>query len=152
MGVLLSLFPGKLYIYVAVLLAAVSAGGFSGWKVHSLLQATKERDYAQQVLVDQQRQAAETFRRSERVIAAQSAGTARMASLIRDVGSARDALDGLRIESERGLRAAASSLAACTAYGATQSVVLLELGKQATEIAASADVWANYARTVNESK
>lgn len=134
-----------IYNYAIVALIAASIAGVGTWRVEEWRWTAKEVKREQQVLADQQRIAKETFRKSEKVIAAQNASAARMVSLNRAAASSRDALGSLQYTSEVQRRAAADSLSTCTANAATVDLVFGKCGVALQRVAADADLWASTA-------
>lgn len=151
MGFLSAFFSGRIWVYLALVLGVFAAGATSAFKIQECRYSAKERDRVEQNLVAERLQAKETFQKSEHVISAQNAGTARLASLVRSVADAHSQLDSLRDTASMRLQASATSLDACTANANTLNVVFTQCAGRLQEVAVIADIWAIYAQTVNES-
>ena len=132
-----------------IIAALIAASGFgSAWIIQSWRFGAKEKDYAQQALVDQRSAATTAIRRTEAVITAQSAASIRNAGLRRDADSARSALVGLSLATEQALRDAATSHAACVVRANTLSELLGTVASAGGDIAGKADRHANDAKTL----
>ena len=141
-----------MYPFVATAIVAALISAFGTWRVEEWRYGNKEKERIEAVLVEQQRQAKETFQKSEHVIAASNAGVVRLVALGNAADSARSALDSLRLQSAMRLQASTVSLDACTANAATLNKLFLTSGADLVRMGKVADIWANYAQTVNEAR
>ena len=92
--------------------ALIAAAGFgAGWQIQAWRQNEKEKDHAEQKLVEVRQSAAADIRRLDNTITAQRAATAREVALRRDRDSANSQLDRLRDT----LRATVPGVGAATA-------------------------------------
>lgn len=145
---LLDLFPGKLWIYTAVLGAAFVAGGTTAWKVQNWRMASQENERAQQQLVQERELHTLNLKRESGVVAAQNAAAARATMLRRDADSARAGADRLRDSSERALSFAKASHDACLKSAAAFSVVFGECRARRDALAEVAGRHANDVQTL----
>lgn len=77
--------------------ALIAAAGFgAGWQIQAWRQNEKEKDHAEQKLVEVRQSAAADIRRLDNTITAQRAATAREVALRRDRDSSRSELERLR--------------------------------------------------------
>ena len=98
-------------LIAAALIAAVGFG--SAWQIQSWRMDAREKERAQQELVDQQLSAKAAIRRQEKVIEAVNASNVREVTLRRDAAGSRAALVGLSHAAEQALRDAATSHTTC---------------------------------------
>lgn len=129
MGLIAALFPGRLYVYLALLAGAFASGGVVAWKVQNWRQAEQEVQRVQLQLENQRLVAATRTRQAQAVIAAQNEGQIRAARMRVVVDAVRAANDGLRDEIATTVRDASISLDAC----AQRAAALGELLGTATE-------------------
>lgn len=147
---LLDPFPGRAYIYVAVLGAAFAAGGTAAWKVQSWRMASQENERAQQQLVQEREQHTLDLKRESAVVSAQNAAAARATGLRADADLARDGLNGLRDSAVRSILAAQASHAACLKSADAFSVVFSECTERRNTLAEIAGRHANDVKTLTE--
>ena len=95
MSFLLTLFPGKIWVYLATILAIFASGATTAWKIQEWRQANKENQYAQAQLLQERSDAKTAIRRAEAVIVAQNADTVRQSVARRDSASNRALVDSL---------------------------------------------------------
>lgn len=147
---MLDLFPGKLWIYTAVLGAAFAAGGTAAWKVQNWRIASQENERAKLQLATEREQHRLDLKRESAVVSAQNAAAARAVGLRRDADSARSSLDGLRAASERALSSAKESHNACLKSADAFSVVFAECRERRDTLAEIAGRHANDVQTLTD--
>ena len=145
---LLDPFPGRAYIYVAVLGAAFAAGGTAAWKVQSWRMASQENERAQQQLVQEREQHTLDLKRESAVVSAQNAAAARATGLRADADLARAGADSLRDSAMRALAAAKTSHDACLKSADAFSVVFAECRERRDALAEVAGRHANDVQTL----
>lgn len=133
-------------IIAAALIAAVGFG--SAWQIQSWRMDAREKERAEQELVDQQLSAKAAIRRQEKVIEAVNASNVREVTLRRDAAGSRAALVGLSHAAEQALRDAATSHSACINRATAIRVVLDQCGAAYQELGTVADRHANDAKTL----
>lgn len=102
-------------IIAGVLFASGSVAGFgAAWKWQAYRMDAKELEHVQQQLANERSAATTAIRRTETVIAAQSAAAVRERNLRNDAAGARSAAISLHDAAAAAMRDAAVSHAACT--------------------------------------
>lgn len=145
-----------------ITMALAIAGFGSAWsiqglrmdaKVNGLIteQLKKDNDHAEQQRIDDRAAATAAIRRTETVIAAQSAAMVRATTLRRDAVGTRTALVGLSDASERELRNAAASQTACIERANTLSQLLNTVATAGGELAEKAGRHTSDIQTLTES-
>ena len=130
MSWLLSLFPGRAYIYVAVLMGAFAAGGTTAWKVQNWRADAKEKEHVEQVLIAEKELRALDTRRASVAAAAQNAAVGRGIDLRRAADGSRAALLGLSDATATALREADANHNACLVRATTLSELLTASTKE----------------------
>ena len=134
-----------------IIAALIAAAGFcSAWKIQDWRMDAKEKDYVEQALFDQRLAATAAIRRTEAVITATNAATVRATALRRDADASRDALDGLRKQSDLAVQDARTSHAACTVTATAQAVVLNQCAGEYQALARIADAHTSDITTLME--
>jgi hypothetical protein len=140
-------------VTLQIIIAAIT--GVMGFGLAWQLQAGNieklENEHAQSILVSERAAATTAIRRSEAVITAQSAATARAVALRRDADGSRAALVGLRDATDSALSAAATSLDACNSTASTLGELLGTVAQAGGDIAAAADRHASDVQTLKDS-
>lgn len=137
-----------IYTHAAAALVAAAVAATGAWQVQNWRYAAKEKAHVEQQMADQRASAAAAIRRVDTVSQAQSDAAARLDSLRRSAGLARDELDGLRMASEAAMRTASASLDACTATAAAYSRLLNQCGAEYQALGERADGHASDVRTL----
>jgi len=109
---------------VAVAVVAAALGFSAGWKVTDWRYGAREKDRAEQVLVDERLTATAAIRRSDAVAAAQNAATVRLARLRVDAAGSRTALISLYDAATSALLSAETSHSSCIDRAAASANVL----------------------------
>ena len=144
------LFPGKWFIYAAIVASAFAAGGTAAWKFEEMRYAAKENERAQQQLVQERERHTLDLKRESAVVSAQNAAAARATGLRADADLARDGLNGLRDSAVRSILAAQASHAACLKSADAFSVVFSECTERRNTLAEIAGRHANDVKTLTE--
>lgn len=150
MSWLTALFPGRLYAYLAVVLAVFAAGGASAWQIQQWRFNTKEIAREKQELVNVEFAAKEQFRKQEQVIAASNAAVARENRIRVQLAGTTDLVDGLRSDLRAASLAAATTLETCVAFSDTKSEQLEFCAKRLIYYAEQADLWLSDAIKLDE--
>ena len=125
--------------YLLAWLIGFGMAFYGGWSVNqwrcesAQKQAIEAAAVAQQALHDLEQ------KRSAGVITAQNTARKREVALRRDADASRDALDGLRKQSDIAMQDARTSHAACTVTAAAQAVVLNQCAGEYQAMARAAD-------------
>ena len=127
-----------IYTHAAAALVAAAVAATGAWQVQNWRYAAKEKAHVEQQMADQRASAAAAIRRVDTVSQAQSDAAARLDSLRRSAGLARDELDGLRMASEAAMRTASASLDACRRDAAALASVLADVERAGRDMAAAA--------------
>ena len=130
--------------HLIIIAAVIAATGFgAGWQIQAWRQNEKEKDHAEQKLAQIQHNAAASIRRSDNVIAAQNAATARSVAIRRDRDSAYAELDRLRAQLAQPMPGTGDTATACVEPGSKRNDVLLECLASYEALARDADLWKN---------
>lgn len=86
-----------IYTHAAAALIAASIAATGAWQIQNWRFDAKEKEHAEQKLVEVRQSAATAIRQLDNVLMAQNAGAARAIRLRSDLDSARTELDRLRI-------------------------------------------------------
>lgn len=123
--------------------AVIAAAGFgAGWQIQAWRNNEREKDHAEQELANVRQSAAAAIRRSDNVIAAQSAASTRAAGLRRDLDRSRNELERLR-DTLANMPRASATASTCAESGSKRNVVLLECLASYEALARDADLWKN---------
>jgi hypothetical protein len=148
---LLNLFPGRIVFYLVFAGAVFAAGGTAAWQVQQWRFDSKEKERVEQILADERTAAKTQLRRTEQVVAAQSAAATRETGLRRDADNARLGLNGLLDATTGALQTGRSSLDACVAGAATASQLLNQCGAAYQELGERCDRHVSDIKTLMES-
>lgn len=135
-------------LIIAAIIAALGFG--SAWQIQSWRFDAREKDRAEQILVNQRAAAASDIRRLDNIIGAQNRATARMAVLRRDADGSRSALIGLSNAADSALRSAQDSHAACTERAITLAYLLRASAAEYRALGEIADRHASDVKTLTE--
>ena len=137
-------------IIAGVLFASGSVAGFgAAWKWQAYRMDAKELEHVQQQLANERSAATTAIRRTETVIAAQSAAAIRERGLRNDVAGARTAAISLHDAAAAAMRDASVSHAACTERASALSDVLGAVEAAGRSMAEKADRHALDAETLS---
>ena len=134
-----------------IIAAVIAAAGFgAGWQIQSWRYGAKEKEHAEQKLVEVRQSAAAAIRRADSVIAAQSASSIRAAGLRRDLDSARSELARLRIAIRDSVPATDATTAACPDRTDTVRELFAACATELQSVAGAADRHASDALMLRE--
>jgi hypothetical protein len=128
-----------IYTHVATAILSASLSFYGGWTVNQWRHDASQKQAIEAAAVAQRELHALEQKRSNGVIAAQNVARTRETALRRDADSARDALDGLRTQSEAALQSARSSHDACLIAANAQAVVQSQCATELQTLARDAD-------------
>lgn len=132
---------------IAASISATLAFG-SAWQIQDWRATAKEKDRAEQLIIDQREHFLAAERDQNKVITAQSDAARRVVVLRRDADAARTELDGLRSASADALRAAATGLDACLARATAYDQLLTASAGAYQDMARKADGHVSDVRTL----
>ncbi len=130
-----------IYTHVATAILSASLSFYGGWTVNQWRHDASQKQAIEAAAVAQRELHALEQKRSSNVIAAQNVARTRETALRRDADSARDALDGLRTQSDAALQSARSSHDACLASTTRFSLALNQCSAEYQAMGAAADNW-----------
>jgi hypothetical protein len=139
-----------IYTHVATAILSASLSFYSGWTVNQWRHDAHEKQAIEQAAAQQRELHALEQKRSSNVIAAQNVARTRETALRRDADSARNALDGLRTQSEAALQSARTSHDACLASTTRFSVALNQCSAEYQAMGAIADNWQSDTMTLRD--
>ena len=131
-----------------LLAALILLGFYGGWQTNDWRHDANQKQAIEQAALAQQELHRLEQKRSSGVIAAQNAARTRETALRRDADSARDALDGLRTQSDAALQSARSSHDACLIAANAQAVVQSQCATELQTLARDADGHASDVETL----
>ena len=140
-----------IYTHAAAALLAAVVAATGTYKIQSWRYGAKEAEHAQQHLADERSAATAAIRRTETVIQAQSAASARGAALRRDADSARMAAISLHDAAAAAMRDASVSHAACTERAAALGDVLQASAERYRDLGETCDRHVSDIKTLIES-
>ena len=123
---------------------------YGGWQVNNWRCESAKKQAIEAAAVAQQELHALEQKRSAGVIAAQNTARKREVALRRDADASRDALDGLRKQSDLAVQDARTSHAACTVTATAQAVVLNQCAGEYQALARAADAHTSDITTLME--
>jgi hypothetical protein len=139
-------------IIAGVLFASGSVAGFgAAWKWQAYRMDAKELEHVQQQLANERSAATTAIRRTETVIAAQSAAAIRERGLRNDVAGARTAAISLHDAAAAAMRDASVSHAACTERAAALGDVLQASAERYRDLGETCDRHVSDIKTLIES-
>lgn len=131
-----------MYTYAATAVISASLAFTGAWQIQDWRHTQKESENAAIRAQEMAATSDAATAKSTTVIKVQNARTARAGVLRADAGVAADSRGMLLDSANAALRRASESLAACTALGDSQNLILAECSSELTKVAADADAWA----------
>lgn len=129
--------------------ALIAAAGFgAGWQIQAWRQNEKEKDHAEQKLVEVRQSAAADIRRLDNTITAQRAATTREVALRRDRDSANSKLERLRDALRSDMPGASSTGDACPVRADPARELLAACATELVEMGGIADRHASDAQSL----
>ena len=135
-------------LIIATIIAALSFG--SAWKIQDWRMDAKEKERAEQELVQIQHSAATAIRRVENTVTAQNESARRAVALRRDADTSRAAALSVSLAAGEALRRALDSHASCTESATALTAVLQQCAERRRELAEIADRHVNDIQTLKE--
>lgn len=133
-------------LLIAALIAAAGFG--AGWQIQAWRQNEKEKDHAEQKLVEVRQSAAADIRRLDNTITAQRAATTREVALRRDRDSANSKLERLRDALRSDMPGASSTGDACPVRADPARELFLACTEALVEMGGRADRHASDAQSL----
>lgn len=131
--------------------ALIAAAGFgAGWQIQAWRQNEKEKDHAEQKLVEVRQSAAADIRRLDNTITAQRAATAREVALRRDRDSANSKLERLRDALRSDMPGTSSTGDACPVRADPARELFLACTEALVEMGGRADRHASDVKTLTD--
>ena len=151
MNVLAAFFPGKLWVYLAVVGVVFAAGGTGAWQLQEMRYGNIEKERVQAQLVAEREFAQNESKRQQNTVDALNTARTREAGLRADASAARDATNRLHNATDAAIARAKTSNEACLISATSLGDVFQRCSNEYRKLGEISDRHVSDIQTLNES-